>query len=130
MGNVWARVLALVVIPTLTTLIVASCGGGDDAGSGAGGRGGGGQQDSSVGGGLNFGDSGPTGCKPKSCAEQGIECGPAGDGCGNIIPDCGTCANGLRCGGPNAPSKCVSPVIDGGTCTPKTCADLGVECGP
>ncbi len=67
-------------------------------------------------------------CKPRTCADQGIECGPAGDGCGGIIADCGRCGPGLRCGGPNAPSKCVSPSI-GTACVPKTCADLGVECG-
>src|SRR4051794_8379746 len=39
-------------------------------------------------------------CKPLTCADQGIECGPAGNGCGGIIPDCGTCGPGLRCGGP------------------------------
>lgn len=67
-------------------------------------------------------------CKPRTCADQGIECGPAGDGCGGIIQDCGQCGPGLRCGGPNALSKCVSPTIGTG-CVPKTCADLGVECG-
>src|SRR5689334_13262399 len=41
-------------------------------------------------------------CKPRTCADQNIECGPAGDGCGGIIQDCGKCAPGLRCGGPNA----------------------------
>ena len=77
------------------------------------------------------GDGGPgqnTQCKPLTCADQGIECGPAGDGCGGIIPDCGKCGAGLRCGGPNAHSKCVSPSI-GTACVPKTCVDLGVECG-
>jgi hypothetical protein len=69
-------------------------------------------------------------CKPQSCADQGIECGPAGDGCGGIVADCGKCGPDMRCGGPNAPSKCVSPLVDGGACAPKTCVDLGVECGP
>lgn len=67
-------------------------------------------------------------CKPRTCADQGIECGPAGDGCGGIIQDCGQCADGLRCGGPNAPSKCVS-ANTATNCTPKTCAELGVGCG-
>jgi hypothetical protein len=67
-------------------------------------------------------------CTPRSCADQGIECGPAGDGCGGILPDCGKCGPGLRCGGPGALSKCVSPDIGTG-CIPKTCAELGVECG-
>src|SRR5687768_16890036 len=44
-------------------------------------------------------------CKKLTCAEQNIKCGPAGDGCGGIIMDCGTCAAGERCGGPGAPSQ-------------------------
>ncbi|MCA9584655.1 MAG: hypothetical protein KC657_04790 [Myxococcales bacterium] len=70
----------------------------------------------------------PRACKPRTCAEQGIECGPAGDGCGGVIPDCGKCGAGLRCGGPNAHSKCVSPNVGTG-CVPKTCAEQGIECG-
>ena len=74
-------------------------------------------------------DAGPTEyCKKQTCQDQGIECGPAGDGCGGILPDCGTCPTGKRCGGPNAYSKCVDPVV-GTACVPKTCIDLGVECG-
>src|SRR5690242_12181098 len=63
---------------------------------------------SSSSGGFNVTDSGPvdaggpTNCKPLTCAEQGIECGPAGDGCGGLIPDCGTCGAGKRCGGPGS----------------------------
>lgn len=67
-------------------------------------------------------------CVPRTCAEQGIECGPAGDGCGGIIADCGTCGDGKRCGGPNVLSKCVETNIASG-CTPKSCTDLEVECG-
>ncbi|HVJ94329.1 MAG TPA: hypothetical protein VM580_31290, partial [Labilithrix sp.] len=75
-------------------------------------------------------DAGPlkTSCEPLTCVDQGIECGPAGDGCGGILPDCGHCAPGLRCGGPNAPSKCVSPMV-GTACVPKTCEELSVGCG-
>src|SRR5262249_18195000 len=29
-------------------------------------------------------------CKPLTCKSQGIQCGPAGDGCGNLL-DCGPC---------------------------------------
>src|SRR5688572_3275819 len=68
-------------------------------------------------------------CKPRTCAEQGIECGPAGDGCSGVIASCGTCPAGFRCGGPGAPSKCVDPT-KAVVCTPKTCADAGVSCGP
>src|SRR5262245_28961421 len=41
-------------------------------------------------------------CQKRTCADQGIECGAAGDGCGGLI-ECGACGEGLRCGGPNAP---------------------------
>lgn len=93
---------------------------------------GGGQPEGSIGFTGNTDASTNSGeCRPKTCQDQGIECGPAGDGCGGIIQDCGQCGAGLRCGGPNALSKCVAPTLgDGGVCTPKTCADLGVECGP
>ena len=33
-----------------------------------------------------------------TCADQGYNCGPAGDGCGNIIM-CGDCPAGQICGG-------------------------------
>jgi hypothetical protein len=74
-------------------------------------------------------DAGPAEfCKKQTCQDQGVECGPAGDGCGGILPDCGTCPTGKRCGGPNAYSKCVDPAV-GTACAPKTCQQLGVECG-
>jgi hypothetical protein len=67
-------------------------------------------------------------CTPKTCASQGIGCGPAGDGCGNLL-DCnvgGGCAPPQTCGGGGTPSVC------GGSsaCIPKTCAQLGATCGP
>jgi hypothetical protein len=62
-------------------------------------------------------------CTPKTCAQQGIQCGPAGDGCGAAI-DCGTCPAGQTCGGGGTPSVC------GSNCTPKTCAQLQIQCGP
>ncbi len=68
-------------------------------------------------------------CTPRTCAEQQIQCGPAGDGCGGILSDCGQCADGMRCGGPNAPSTCV-PISTATTCTPKTCDEVNVHCGP
>ena len=67
-------------------------------------------------------------CKPLTCEQQGIECGPAGDGCGGLIPDCGKCGSGLRCGGPGKPSQCVKPEVGTG-CVPKKCSDLDVSCG-
>jgi hypothetical protein len=49
---------------------------------------------------------------PLTCADQKITCGPAGDGCGNLIQGgCGACP-------------------EAGTCTAKTCLDQGIECGP
>jgi hypothetical protein len=41
---------------------------------------------------------------PESCSSQGIECGPAGDGCGHQI-DCGNCPTGQICGAGGA-GKC------------------------
>ena len=63
-------------------------------------------------------------CAPRTCADLGAGCGPAGDGCGNLI-DCGPCPPGQTCGGGGVASQCGTP-----TCTPKTCADLGISCGP
>ena len=63
-------------------------------------------------------------CTPKTCAEQGIQCGPAGDGCGNLI-QCGTCPVDQTCGGGGIPSVCGAP-----PCIPKTCSQQGIQCGP
>jgi hypothetical protein len=62
-------------------------------------------------------------CTPTTCAAQNIECGPAGDGCGNLI-DCGMCPNGEFCGG-GGPGKCGTQ----NNCTPLTCAAQNIECG-
>ena len=62
-------------------------------------------------------------CTSESCAQQGINCGPAGDGCGNLI-QCGTCPAGETCGGGGTPSVC------GSSCDPKSCAAQGIQCGP
>jgi hypothetical protein len=50
-------------------------------------------------------------CVPKTCAQLGINCGPAGDGCGNLIPSCGTCASTETCGGGGIAGQCGSPVV-------------------
>jgi hypothetical protein len=63
-------------------------------------------------------------CTPKTCAQVGVQCGPAGDGCGNALA-CGTCPAGQTCGG-GGPGKCGSSV----TCTPETCASQSIQCGP
>jgi hypothetical protein len=69
-------------------------------------------------------DGGP--CVPKTCASQNISCGPAGDGCGNVLA-CGSCTiAGETCGGGAMNGQCGKPA----GCVPETCASLGVSCGP
>jgi hypothetical protein len=46
-----------------------------------------------------------SGCCPHTCADQGIECGLAGDGCGNEL-NCGNCPGGQTCGGSGQPGVC------------------------
>jgi hypothetical protein len=48
-----------------------------------------------------------------------------GDGCGGVL-QCGTCSGGKTCGGGGTPSVCGA----GTTCTPKTCMQIGANCGP
>src|SRR5262249_24345290 len=45
-------------------------------------------------------------CTALTCAQQGIECGPASDGCGNLIENCGDCNPPKICGGGGQPGKC------------------------
>src|SRR5260370_238420 len=56
--------------------------------------------------------------KSQTCAQQNVQCGPAGDGCGNIL-QCGTCPAGQLCVG----GTCTTG------CTPKTCGQQGFSCG-
>lgn len=67
---------------------------------------------------------------PKTCAQLGLNCGPASDGLGGILA-CGTCVSPLSCGGGGQAGVC--GVCDGGSCAtmdvPKTCAQLGDNCG-
>jgi hypothetical protein len=63
-------------------------------------------------------------CTPETCAGQGIQCGPAGDGCGNAL-SCGPCPSGETCGG-GGPGKCGTTA----TCPPETCAAQNIQCGP
>ncbi len=69
------------------------------------------------------------GCKPKTCADLGFNCGKAGDGCGGEL-NCGTCSAPFICGGVE-PSKCGNPYADdaGVVCKKKNCADYGATCG-
>ena len=66
-------------------------------------------------------------CTPRTCAQQSITCGPAGDGCGNTL-QCGACMSPQTCGGGGVSSHCGYP--DAGKCVPDTCQKLGVMCGP
>ena len=63
-------------------------------------------------------------CTPKTCTDQMIGCGPAGDGCGGPL-DCGLCPAGQTCGGGGTPSQCGAP-----SCTPINCLAQGLSCGP
>jgi hypothetical protein len=69
-------------------------------------------------------------CIPRTCADQGIQCGPAGDGCGGVASDtdggttCGTCSSPETCGG-GVPGVCGKP-----SCTMISCSSQGVQCGP
>jgi hypothetical protein len=79
------------------------------------------------GGGVSGQCGGNSGCAPLTCAQQNIACGPAGDGCGNLIPNgCGACPMNQTCGGGGVSGQCGG----GGTCTPQTCAQLNINCGP
>lgn len=127
---------------------VASCGGAGngsvftDAGADSPG---GGPTDSTTGGGdgptLVGGDGGEggSGCTPKTCAQLGYNCGQAVS-CGQVI-DCGGdagnnfgCPPGQICGANGNANVCGTSVSEGGTgdggsCTPKTCQQLGYNCG-
>jgi hypothetical protein len=63
-------------------------------------------------------------CTPKTCLDQNIGCGAAGDGCNGTL-DCGPCPAGQTCGGGGYPSQCGAP-----SCTPLTCAGQNIDCGP
>jgi hypothetical protein len=66
-------------------------------------------------------------CVPETCADQMIGCGPAGDGCGNVI-QCGPCTPPETCGGGGTPSQC--GMLDAGMCVPLSCAAQNIACGP
>ncbi|WP_395842566.1 tryptophan synthase alpha chain [Cystobacter fuscus] len=62
-------------------------------------------------------------CQPRTCEEQGFNCGVTIDGCGGVLR-CGTCPSGEACGGDGQPNVC-GPA----SCTPATCDSLGAHCG-
>lgn len=62
-------------------------------------------------------------CTARTCAGEGITCGPLSDGCGNLL-QCGACPAGQSCGG-GGPGRCgTSP-----GCVATTCASQGIACG-
>jgi hypothetical protein len=63
-------------------------------------------------------------CTQLTCAQQGIQCGPAGNGCGGII-QCPACPTGDTC----SSGHCYAPDSGPPVCTPKTCAEQGIQCG-
>ncbi len=67
-------------------------------------------------------------CTPKTCADLGYNCGPAGDGCGGESVRRVLRARGV-CGGGGF-SRCGIVEQTPSACTPKTCTDLGYDCGP
>ena len=66
-------------------------------------------------------------CNAQTCQQQNINCGPAGDGCGNELM-CGLCPSPQTCGGGGVPGQCGYP--DGGSCAPSTCSQQNITCGP
>ncbi len=54
-------------------------------------------------------DQGPS-CVPTTCSAQGLNCGPAGDGCGGTL-SCGTCASPTTCGGGGQSGVCGTPKV-------------------
>ncbi len=67
-------------------------------------------------------------CAPKTCAEQGLNCGAGGDGCGKLL-DCGPCPPGTSCGGGGVPSTCGAPPCTKVACTTGQCGTLPDGCG-
>ncbi len=74
--------------------------------------------------------------KIETCAEQGVECGLAGDGCGGLL-DCeaetGGCSEGELCGA-GGPGRCgaadgCDPIDEGEACAGKQCGLVSNGCG-
>ena len=71
---------------------------------------------------------GNVGCGLVTCASSGATCGPIGDGCGGTI-DCGTCNDPDTCGGGGTLFICGSGGGGSSSCVPRSCADVGANCG-
>src|SRR5258706_754115 len=109
----------------LAAALPSACGGGDDSQGTGGGNG---KKDAGKDSSLTLPDGIGGPCTPRTCGDIGATCGPQADGCGDVV-QCGSCTAPEFCGG-GGPSKCGSGAgIDGGNCTPKSCADLQVNCG-
>lgn len=72
--------------------------------------------------------SGPPECSKKTCTDQGIGCGPAGDGCGGTIA-CGDCPDGQTCGGGGVANQCGAPACTPKACVANQCGLMGDGCG-
>ena len=80
-------------------------------------------ESSSFGGGQDGSAEGSNVCTPSTCAAQNANCGPIGDGCGNVL-QCGSCTLPESCGGAGVPSKCGDGTGAGGV----PCLDPLVSC--
>jgi hypothetical protein len=67
----------------------------------------------------------PDDCAPKSCADQGAECGAIDDDCGGIV-QCGACGSDTACGVGGVPGTCGEIAS---LCTARTCSQQGIGCG-
>jgi len=78
-------------------------------------------------------------CASRSCADQGIQCGPTDDGCGTLL-QCGPCPAGQACGIGGQHGVCAPlPVSDAGdagdagcvklSCGSKMCGQTADGCG-
>jgi hypothetical protein len=70
----------------------------------------------------------PPTCAAKTCTDQGLMCGLAGDGCGNSI-NCGPCPPGTTCGGGGVSSVCGAPACTKVACQAGQCGSLADGCG-
>jgi hypothetical protein len=116
-------VWALVVAGVYGALV--GCSGSSGVGDAQGGTGGTGAT-SSGGVGASFGFGGNGTCTPRSCSDQGVDCGTVPNGCGELI-ECGGCDGDDVCGA-TSPNVCGEP---GGLCQPiaRDLACDGKECG-
>jgi hypothetical protein len=72
----------------------------------------------------------PPTCAKKTCADLGVQCGLAGDGCGGT-QKCPDCAPGQTCGGAGVPNQCGAPACTKTSCAAEhaTCGLIGDGCG-